>query len=193
MPSTRPTPRRFAALVCIAGIAPASAAQNYAANGNFDTDLSSWQASGTPQPAWTMADYQGRATSGSAAFESDAANASTRTYPLMQCVTPPPGPYTFTARAFLPSGQTAGRLVMSYSALQGVNCTGGSNGSGGVFLQQKDVWQQQSMTFNVANLPGASVLLMLGIEKDAAGGTLVGRFDGIEMISDVLFASAFES
>src|SRR4051794_26553280 len=89
MLSNRPKFRRAAVLLCAACSAPASAAQNYAANGDFDIDLSNWQASGSPLPAWTMTDYQGSAMSGSAAFENDAASTNTRTYPLMQCVTPP--------------------------------------------------------------------------------------------------------
>ena len=174
-------------------MASADGAQNYLANGDFDADLSGWQLSGSPLPTWTMVDYVGYPLSGAAQVENDAATASARTYPLMQCVTPPPGHYTFTVRAFLPLAQTAGRLVMSYGAYHSANCTGGANALGGDFLQQVGVWQQKSMSFEVVDLPGASALLMLGIEKDASGGSLVGQFDGIELISDVVFASDFES
>ena len=47
------------------------------------------------------------------------------------------------------------------------------------------------MPVPVTNLPGASVKILLGLEKDPAGGSLQGNFDAV-VLNDVLFADGFE-
>jgi hypothetical protein len=129
-------------------------------------------------------------TSGFALLENDAADVSTRLYPLTQCITPPPGTYVATVQGYIASGQTSGRLVFSYTAFHGANCTGTLGDIGGQFLAQIGTWQTQTAKFRIFNLPGASVLLSLGIEKDDAGGTLQGYFDAV-VLDDHLFADGF--
>ncbi len=192
MPIAKKCARRVLGALSIAASLPLAAATgNFVVNGDFDTDLSGWQQSGSPPPTWAALDHIGVLTSGSALLENDAADASMRLYPLTQCITPPPGTYVATVHGYIASGQTSGRLVFSYSAFHGANCTGTFGDIGGQFLAQVGTWQTQTATFRIFNLPGASVQISLGIEKDAAGGALQGYFDAI-VLDDHLFADGFE-
>ena len=177
------------ALLCLAP--PAAGAQNYVANGSFATDISGWQLSGPPLPTWATLDFQGDSHSGSALLVNDSAIANTHLYPLSQCITPPADTYLVSVRGFIPTGQTSGRLVLSYTAYDGPNCSGTLGDLGGQFLTQIGVWQSQALSFRIFNLPGASVRISLGIEKDAAGGVLQGNFDSIALV-EYLFADGFD-
>lgn len=177
------------AFLCITPLA--AGAQNYMANGTFDTDISGWQLSGPPLPTWAALDFQGDSHSGSALLVNDSATASTRVYPLSQCITPPSDTYLVTVHGFIPAGQTSGRLVLSYTAYDGPNCSGTLGDLGGQFLTRIGAWQTQALSFRIFNFPGASVRVSLGIEKDAAGGILQGNFDAITL-TEYLFADGFD-
>jgi hypothetical protein len=73
---------------------------------------------------------------------------------------------------------------------QRANCTGGGGGGGGQFLTQIGVWQLQTAPVRLVGL-GTSVEILLGIEKDAAGGSLQGYLDAV-LFADHLFADGFE-
>jgi hypothetical protein len=81
-------------------------------------------------------------------------------------------------------------LVLSYAIYNGANCTGNEKGSGGQFLAQVGAWQLQTASVRLVGVP-TSVEISLGIEKDAAGGSLQGYFDAV-IFSDHLFADGFD-
>ena len=178
-------------ILCIVAAAPLAATeQNFVVNGDFDTDLSGWQQSTLPLPTWAALDYRGDGNSGSALIENDSADAGIRLYPLTLCITPPAGTYVLSVRGYIASGQTGGRLVLSYAIYNGANCTGNGGGSGGQFLTLIGAWQLQTASVRQVGL-ATSVEISLGIEKDAAGGSLQGYFDAV-IFSDHLFADGFE-
>ncbi len=178
-------------ILCIIAAAPLAATeQNFVVNGDFDTDISGWQQSTLPLPTWAALDYRADGNSGSALIENDSADADVRLYPLTLCITPPLGTYVLSVRGYIAPGQTGGRLVLSYAIYNGANCTGSGGGSGGQFLTQIGVWQSQSASAHLVGL-ATSVEISLGIEKDAAGGSLQGYFDAV-IFSDHLFADGFD-
>lgn len=182
-------------LPCILGwllFASHADAQNLLANGDFDTDLSEWMVSGSPTPMWTPTDYAGNAGSGSALIGNADAAANVRLFPLRRCVVLTPGPYLLSAHGLIDSGQSAGRLVLSYSLRSNTDCSGGVYAGGGVFVQGDGSWRAEQIPLIAMNLPANSLEIILGIEKDPAGGTLQGYFDGIELRDDRIFVDGFD-
>ena len=164
------------------------------ANGEFDVDLTGWTLAGPPFAAWSMLDYQGSPSSGSASLSNDAPQPGVRLYPLRQCVhLPAAGRYRIEAQGFLPVGHPAGRLVVSLASHAIADCSGGSNLGVGYFLSSNGNWQYGSIEFNIES--GFNYVdLSLGIEKNAAGGSLVGNIDAVRLIyREVIFASGFEA
>jgi hypothetical protein len=163
------------------------------ANGEFDADLSGWTLAGPPLPGWSMFDYLDNPASGSVELTNDAAQASARFYPLRQCVyLPAAGSYRVQAQGYLPVGHPGGRLVISLSGHVASDCSGGSNPALGYFVSSNGNWQYGSADFTI--IPGVNHLeILLGIEKDEAGGSLVGNLDGIRLIyRELIFANSFE-
>ena len=180
-----------ALVLCLAGsVAVAGNVDVY--NGEFDADLAGWSLSGPPFPAWSMLDYQGNALSGSATLSNDAGEANIRLVPLRQCVYfPGAGSYRIEAQGFLPAGHPGGRLLVSLTSHSPADCSGGTNLSAGFFLNSNGNWQYGSIDVNI--ISGFNyVNLMLAIEKDAAGGNLVGNIDAVRAIyRERIFANGF--
>lgn len=180
------------ALACLAH--SAYAGTSGVANGDFDLDLSGWDLSGSPVPFWSTLDHEGDPASGSVALSNSDAQANVRVYPLRQCIAlSGPGTYAVAADGLLPAGHLSGRLVLSYSSRSISDCSGGFNFSGGYFLQSNGNWMHG--TANIILNPGLNYIeVSLGIEKDAAGGSLTGNFDAVHLIDrDRIFSSGFEA
>jgi hypothetical protein len=163
-------------------------------NGEFDADLNGWTLAGPPFAGWSMFDYQGNALSGSADLFNDAGQGGVRLYPLRQCVNlPASGSYRLEAQGYLPAGHPAGRLVISLSGHAAADCSGGSNLGAGFFLNSNGNWQYGSIVFTIE--PGFNyVEVSLGIEKDAAGGNLLGNIDAVRFVyRELIFANGFEA
>jgi hypothetical protein len=185
----------FFAGLMIAGH-PATA-QQFVANGQFDTDVSGWTTDPAAALAWAAFDHNNSVASGSAQVNNTAAAASVRIVALKQCYElTRSGRYYLSAKGFLPAAQTSGRLVVSFIYHADTLCTGGSFSSGGIFLSAIGVWQSNAseLATDVVLGPGtsASVEIALSIEKDAAGGALTGYFDNVRFYSNEVFSGSFE-
>ena len=183
-----------ALVLVVATTASAHAGTPGLANGDFDSDLSGWDLSGTPAPAWAALDLDGNPGSGSAVLFNTETQTNARVYPLRQCIAfPGPGIVSIEAAGILPAGHVGGRLVLSYISRSIPDCTGGFNAAGGYFLQSNGSWVHGSA--NLVLNPGPNYIeVSLGIEKDAAGGSLSGNIDAVHVIDrDRIFANGFEA
>ena len=163
-------------------------------NGDFNTDLSGWDLSGIPAPAWTTPDHEGNPGSGSVMLSNAEAQTNARVYPLRQCVAlSGPGALSIEAAGVLPAGHVGGRLVISYGGRAFSDCSGGYNFAGGYFLQSNGNWVHGSA--NITLNPGPNYIeVLLGIEKDGAGGSLTGNIDAVQIRDrDRIFAGGFEA
>lgn len=167
--------------------------QSLVTNGTFDTDLTSWVASGSPAPTWSMIDANALG-SGSARLVNAEAAAGARVYPLTQCFLLAPSAlgYLLDASAFVPATQGSGRLVVSYGYFDTPDCIAGSASSaGGFFVGVPGVWDHGNI-----KLPGFTgtvhLGILLGIEKDAAGGQFIGNFDAVKVRSERVFGNGFD-
>ncbi len=184
--------------LCLA--AAGAAAQSIVVNGDFDTGLAGWlvDPAVTP-PQWVDFDI-GAGTSGSVRLDNDSADALDRIYPLEQCMALPwPGLYRIVAHGFIPPGQGGGKLVVSYwlssdnpdcPMLQGVQAAGGQ------FITTIDGWGRYEHWIGTSVSspvpPNARIKIMLGIEKDAAGGSFHGYIDAVSVVGDRVLADGFD-
>lgn len=169
------------------------AAQGVLVNGDFASNLTGWTIdSSSPLPTWSALDYQGNATSGSALLTNDGVDPNVRLYPLRQCIQILPGAYQLVASGYLASGHTGGRLVVSYGLRATADCSGGYYAGGGFYLESNGAWQQAGYPLTVQDRPVNSLEVLLGIEKDAAGGELQGNIDGVKVLGDDIFSDGFE-
>lgn len=163
-------------------------------NGNFDSDLTGWDLSGTPPPTWNMADVTSNPDSGSVMLFNAEVQGNARVYPLRQCIAmPAPGIYAVEAAGILPAGHPGGRLVVSFVSRADADCSGSyTQSDGGYFLRSNGTWVHG--TNNVTMTPGFMYLsVALGIEKDDGGSLLVGNIDAVHVIRDYIFSNGFEA
>jgi hypothetical protein len=161
-------------------------------NGNFDSDLGGWQLLSPGVAVWATFDRNGSSESGSALLTDDAAEGGARVYPLEQCISIAPGAtYRLRASGFL-IGAGGGRLVFTWEVHPGEDCNGGVDGTGGAFLDSAGVWEDYAQSIFVSDAPAASLLIRLGIEKDAAGGSVQGYFDVVMVDGDHIFSGGFD-
>lgn len=191
----------FVLAASIASIAQIANAQNVLANGDFDTDLSSWD---TPvvTPTWSSFDIDGSPDSGSAWFANTQSGASVRQIVISQCIPiAETGAYIFGGAAYTPTGQTStGYLVGGYAVdLQHADCSGGWSAVGGFFMSSLGQWTHYATTggfyqpLMVPSLnPSASILIQFSVEKTEADGSFGGYFDDAFLIRDTVFMDGFD-
>lgn len=170
-----------------------ASAQNLLLNGEFDQDVSAWE---NPEPlaaTWSSLDANASATSGSAQLLNNSSMANSRHYVLRQCIVPTQGGRYRVEVAGLVSTQSAGgRLVVSRIDRPSADCSGGASGSGGYFIQVGSTWQGTQFEFQNVVAAGSSIELLIGIEKDAAGGTFIAHVDEVRLVAMPLFVDGFE-
>jgi hypothetical protein len=184
-----------------ASIAHAAIAQNLLANGDFDSDLSGWNAPEVT-PTWSSFDVDASTASGSAWFANTQAGAGVRQVVIAQCIPiTQTGAYIFGGAAYTPTGQAStGYLVGSYLVdVHHADCSGGWSAVGGFFMNSPDQWTRYATTGGfyrpliVDSLnPDASILVEFSVEKTDADGSFGGYFDAIYLIRDTLFFDGFD-
>jgi hypothetical protein len=191
-------PRRlieFGRAVCLLmfgiGIQCATA-QDLVINGAFDQNVSAWENPNLPAATWSSLDASGSADSGSAQLLNNSNLANTRLYVLRQClVLLQGGQYRLEVTGWVQSQAAGGRLVVSRLDRPSSDCSGGSFSQGGFFVDPGASWQRDSIVFP-ALVAGNSIELLIGIEKDAAGGNFVAQVDDVKLVLMPWFASGFE-
>ena len=194
-PATRVlTKLRWLLLLAAACVALPCVAQNQLANSEFDDNLVGWEISGQPVPLWSSQDFLDDANSGSAQVENTDAAGFSRLLRLRQCVQVPPDKYLFSASGLRPAGEFSGRLVMSYVLRFSSACTGGFTANGGQFLANSaNLWERKTTVIDVVSGAQASIEILLSVEKDPEGGSVVAYFDAVRLVRVPLFADGFES
>jgi hypothetical protein len=191
---------KSAVLITVLGCVLAGDAlgQNLIFNGDFASNIHGWNHPDA-LPSWKSLDADGSMQSGSAYYANTQAAGATRVNVLSQCIpTYDPGVYLMGASGYIPTGQSNGDLVFSYSLfVPSGQCLGAPGASGTFSLSEFGAWQVFSNTtfpLNVSIQPNtpASILLTLGVEKVDVGGSLAGYFDNIYLIRDTLFLDGFE-
>jgi hypothetical protein len=183
----------FACVLLLTLVAQPSSAQNLVINGSFDQDVSAWGNPDPPAATWSSPDANGSATSGSAQLLNNSAAAGTRLYVLRQCfVITQSGLYRVEVAGLVSSQTASGRLVVSQINRTSADCSGGFSGSGGYFIQTGAAWQRTQFELPNLVVAGGSIELLIGIEKDAAGGNFVGNVDDVKLVLIRLFANGFE-
>ncbi|MBO9664339.1 hypothetical protein [Dokdonella sp.] len=195
--------RVFVSCAILLAFAGTATAQNLLVNGEFDSDLSGWliDAAASPAPVWEGFDVDDPARSGAVRVGNASPEAMNRLYPLEQCIAlTAPGPYRIVARGYIPPGQGAGKLVVSYwLSLDNPDCPQwqGSQSGGGNYITTIGGWgrYEQSITATMPSPipPNARIKISLGVEKDAAGGEFFGYFDAISVFGDAVFADGFDT
>jgi hypothetical protein len=187
------TTMMVAFLTLLALVVQPVAAQNLVVNGTFNQDVSLWQNPDLPAATWSSLDANGSATSGSAQLLNNSAAASTRLYVLRQClVAPQPGLYRVEVAGLVSPQSAGGRLVVSQINRPSADCSGGFSGSGGYFIATGATWQRSQFELPNPVVAGGSIELLIGSEKDAAGGNFVGIVDDVKLVLIRLFANGFE-
>jgi hypothetical protein len=192
-------PRRlieFGRAVCLLmfgiGIQCATA-QDLVINGAFDQNVSAWENPNLPAATWSSLDASGSADSGSAQLLNNSSAAGTRLYILRQClVLSQSGQYRVEATGLASAQGAGGRLVVSRIDHRiGAECSGSQTVSGGFFIEATGSWQHDQMALQYFDAT-SSIELLIGIEKDAAGGNFVAQVDDVKLVLMPLFASGFE-
>jgi hypothetical protein len=188
--------RKTILLACgliLALVVQPAAAQNLVVNGTFNQDVSAWGNPDPPAATWSSLDANGSATSGSAQLLNNSAAAGTRLYVLRQCfVVLQSGLYRVEVAGLVSTQTAGGRLVVTQINRPSVDCSGGNSGSGGYFIQVSAVWQRTQLELASLAAAGSSIELLIGIEKDAAGGNFVANVDDVKLVLIRLFADGFE-
>lgn len=182
--------------------AGSATAQSLLVNGDFDRDLSGWliDASVSPAPIWAGFDIADPERSGSARVSNTSSEAAARIYPLEQCIAlTVPGPFRIVAHGYIPPGQGAGKLVVSYwLSADNPDCPQwqGAQAAGGNFLTTIGGWgrYEQSIAATLPSPlpPNARIKIFLGVEKEAAGGEFFGYFDALSVFGDAIFSDGFD-
>lgn len=168
-------------------------AQNSPVNGDFDTNLDGWVSGDPPPPTWADLDYTDNPGSGSVNLVNDATEVAVRLYPLGQCFALEPGTYTVEASGYLPPAQPNARLVVSYTRHFTTDCSGGVDLAGGFYVGAVGAWQRAaSISLTLADVPISYMKIILGIEKEAAGGSVEGYIDAVHVLGDALFTDGFD-
>jgi hypothetical protein len=189
-------------VVLLLATADPAAAQSLLVNGDFDNDLSGWlvDASVSPMPVWSAFDIAAPERSGSVLVSNTSPDAAVRIYPLEQCIAlTAAGPYRIVAHGYIPPGQAAGRLVVSYwLSSDNPDCPlwQGAQAAGGNFLTTIGGWGRYAQSIDAALPsplpPNARIKIFLGVEKDAAGGEFFGYFDALSVVGDAIFSDGFD-
>jgi hypothetical protein len=169
------------------------------ANGNFDQDLSSWQAIGPGpwQALWNMQDVDANPSSGSVLLSNMSPAADTTAIVLRQCLaTPLRGTYVIRGSGFTPTAQAStGYWVVGWGQrYDSVDCTGGGQGFGGLFapgVVGSWVTQAWPITFYSAPVNG-TIEVALQIHKTEAGGQFDGYVDAVSLTYDTLLWDGFD-
>ncbi len=168
-------------------------AQDLVLNGEFHQNVGTWENPDLPAATWSSLDANGSAVSGSAQLLNNSSVANTRLYVLRQCLVPSQGGLYRVEVAGLVSSQSAtGRLVVSRIDRPSTACSGGQSGSGGYFIEANGLWQRTQFELQNSVAAGSSIELLIGIEKDAAGGMFIAHVDDVRLVAMPLFASGFE-
>ncbi len=179
----------FAALVAVAGLAPAfgGAEAQLLANGDFDTDIVPWvdlfPAPGTAI-TWSEIDAAEPSPSGSLQLQTLSTNGGT-TGPVGECLVAMPGTYTLSARMFVQS--SAGEQAY---ALAGVDffesaiCNGPFlSGGPAAYSSGVDAWETTSTEVETPSSAAAMrVYLLVGNTFDTIPD--VARFDEIRLVPE---------
>lgn len=184
----------LAAFMLMVGIGmQCASAQNLLLNGEFDQDVSVWENPEPPAATWSSLDANAAAASGSAQLLNNSSTANSRHYVLRQCLLPTQGGrYRIEVSGLVTAQSAGGRLVVSRIDRASADCSGGSSGSGGYFIQVGVSWQPTQFEFQHVVAAGNSIELLIGIEKDAAGGTFLAHVDEVRLVAMPLFVDGFE-
>jgi hypothetical protein len=166
--------RTFAIVLLFA--ARAAFADSLLANGSFSTDVSGWTVLRDAQVLWTPTDSIGTAGSGAVDVTSNAINPGAVTG-LTQCVGVLPGvPYDFGARILVqtPVGVSA---FVTLSFFSGANCTGTELSRTSTDTPPVGAWTLLGGKGAVSPDGAASALVLLAVQKAAAGGFADAHFD----------------
>ena len=168
-----------AAVLLVVTAAPASAQNNFVANGNFDTDVSGWTASSGVSIAFDGA--FGNTSPGSLRLTNSSAGASIGAG-VSQCLGPATAGklYNWGGRLFLPGGQNrTGNLQIGLRWKSGPGCTGDSIDQPRLQTNFFDAWDLKSANNQAAPAGTVSVEFLAFPSKVEAGGSLIGYFDSL--------------
>ena len=184
---------RAALMLMLATAAQSTVAQNLVLNGSFDQNVGFWQNPDPPPATWSSLDVNASATSGSAQLRNESSVADTRLYLLRQCLIPAQtSQYRVEVAALVSPQNTGGRLVVSRIDHSSADCSGGATGFSGYFVDTSAAWQRTGGEIPSQIAAGSSIELLIGVEKDAAGGSFVAYVDDVRLVPSPLFVSGFE-
>lgn len=167
-----------AALLLLA--VPASAQNNFIANGNFDTSAANWTPESTTEVAVAFDAAFGNPSPGSMKLTNTSVGPGNG-IGVTQCLGAVTAgkQYTWGGRLYIPSGQNrTGPLYLGLRWRSGPGCTGTDVDQPRLSTILKDTWDARSE--NDTAPPGtASVQFLAFPSKAEAGGALFGYFDSL--------------
>jgi hypothetical protein len=156
-------------------------AQELVANGNFDNALDGWIVTGDGEAVHETDDVDDNPVSGSVQVTNLQPDAGSRVVPLRQCVgVAGGGTYLVGASSRIPAGQGNGKLVLSVGIHRSADCSSGISGGFGRSLPTGDAWSPTALIQSIAS-DTQSLLISLGVDKTAAGGSFGGQVDAITL------------
>jgi hypothetical protein len=160
-------------------------ADNLLVNGNFASDLSSWEATSPIAVTWRPVDVASNPNSGSA-FALIPAGPPSQRLVLQQCVPiSSAGTYVLMADGFIPAGQGRGDLLMWYEGYFSRDCGFGEGlgGSGGALVGSVNAWSRAIRVIPIPPGTAGSILIRLYVDKSTRG-IFAGYFDNVVLLQD---------
>jgi hypothetical protein len=186
-------------LAVIATMSAGPVVPDLVANGDFDHDLSMWQAIGPGpwQAQWSAQDVDANPSSGSVLLSNVSPVAGTTATVLRQCVpTPLRGTYAISGSGFTPPAQAnTGYWVIGWGVrYDSLNCTGGGQGFGGLFAPGViGSWVTTAWPITFYSVPtNGTIEVVLQVYKTEAGGQFDGYVDGVSLTYDTLLWDGFD-
>lgn len=172
---------RAAAVLFVVTAAPASAQNNFVANGNFDTDVSGWIISASNEVTVAFDGAVGNTSPGSIRITNISPGASNGAG-VVQCLGPVTAGklYNWGGRVFFPGGQNrTGNLQIGLRWHPGPGCTGVPIDQPRLQTNSFDAWDLKAANNQPAPAGSVSVSFVAFPSKVEAGGALLGYFDSL--------------